>query len=403
MLRLNEESRPGCRSAALAVLCLILTLAACDRKPKEAPARPAPEVSVITVEPQAVLLTTELSGRTAPYVISEIRPRVNGLILKRLFTEGSDVQAGQILYQIDPAPFEAELNNALAALGKAEANLPAIQLRAERYRALLADKALSQQDYDDAAASLNQLRAEIKAQQAAVDTARINLGYTKVTAPISGRIGKSNVTEGAIVTAYQQTALATIQQLDPIYVDVPQSTTDLLSIKSRLQQGLINHQGQDLNKVKLILDNGTPYPLEGTLKFSDVTVEPSTGSVTLRAVFPNPDGLVLPGMFVKAVVREGVSEKAILIPQQSVARDYKGNPYAFVVTAENKIEQRSLTLDRAIASSWLVTGGLTPGERLVVEGLQSVRHGMTVRPVSPAAQNATSSQSRTPGAGEGNS
>ena len=231
-----------------------------------------------------------------------------------------------MLYQIDPAPFQAALDNAKAALGRAEANLPAIRSRAERYKELLADKAVSQQDYDDAAAALKQAEADIQYWKATVETARINLGYTRVTAPISGRIGRSNVTEGALVTAYQPVALATIQQLDPIYVDVPQSTAELLRLKRRLEDGRLNQDGTNQNKVQLILEDGTAYPLEGTLQFRDVTVDPTTGSVILRIVFPNPEGVLLPGMFVRAVVEEGVNEQAILVPQQAVSRDPKGNP-----------------------------------------------------------------------------
>ena len=284
MRRIQRVRKSAGCAAAAAVLLLLALLGACDRKPKEAPQQQAPTVSVVTVEPQKLALTTELSGRTSAFLVAEIRPRVSGLIQKRLFVEGSDVEAGQVLYQIDPAPFQAELNNALAALGRADANLPAIRLRAERYKRLLDDAALSQQDYDDAAGSLNQQRAYIKSLQASVDTARINLGYTKVTAPISGRIGKSSVTDGAIVTAYQATPLSTIQQLDPIYVDVPQSTTELLRMRSRMEAGLLNPHEADQNKVTLTLENGAPYPLEGILQFRDVTVDPSTGSVTLRAL-----------------------------------------------------------------------------------------------------------------------
>lgn len=368
----------GCAAVATALLLLAL-LAGCDRKPKAAPQQQAPTVSVVTVEPQKLSLTTELSGRTTAFLIAEIRPRVSGLIQKRLFVEGSDVEAGQVLYQIDPAPFQADLNNALAALGRADANLPAIRLRAERYKRLLDDAALSQQDYDDAAGTLNQQRAYIKSLQASVDTARINLGYTKVTAPIAGRIGKSSVTDGAIVTAYQATPLATIQQLDPIYVDVPQSTTELLLMRSRMEAGLLNPHEADQNRVTLTLENGAPYPLEGVLQFRDITVDPSTGSVTLRAVFPNPKGVLLPGMFVKVVINEGVNEQAILVPQQGVSRDQKGNPYALVADAENKVQFRALTLDRAVGDKWLVSEGLAAGDRVIVEGLQMLRPGSTVQ------------------------
>jgi membrane fusion protein (multidrug efflux system) len=359
-------------------LLAIVCLAGCDGKP-QAPPHPTPEVSVVTIEPQSILLSTELSGRTSSFRIAEIRPRVNGLIQKRMFTEGSDVKAGQILYQIDPAPFQAELDNAAATLARDIAKLPATRSRAERYKNLLANNALSQQDYDDAASTLDQLTAEIQSLQASMETARINLGYTKVTAPISGRIGKSSVTDGAIVTAYQATALATIQQLDPIYVDVPQSTTELLRMKNRLKEGLLNPQEQDQNKVSLILEDGARYSQEGTLQFSDVTVDPTTGSVILRLVFPNPEGEILPGMFVKAVIKEGVNTQAMLVPQQGVSRDSKGNPYALIVDAENKVGLRSLTLDRVIGNQWLVASGLAPGDNVIVEGLQMLRPGTVVK------------------------
>jgi membrane fusion protein (multidrug efflux system) len=352
-------------------------LAGCDRQQQSTPPSPVPEVTMVTVETQKLTLFTELPGRTAPFRIAEIRPQVSGLIQKRLFTEGSDVKAGQVLYQIDPAPFQAAFDNAKAALGRAEANLPSIRSRVERYRDVLADKAVSQQDYDDAAAALTQVEADIQYWKATVETARINLGYTKVTAPISGRIGKSNVTEGAIVTAYQPMVLATIQQLDPIYADVPQSTTELL----RLNDSGLNHKGTDQNKVKLVLEDGTPYPLEGTLQFSDVTVDPTTGSVILRIVFPNPHGVLLPGMFVRAVVKEGINEQAILIPQQGVSRDQKGNPLALIVGAEEKVEVRMLTLDRAIGDKWLIVSGLAPGDRVIVEGLQLLRPGTVVKAI----------------------
>ena len=360
-----------------AVLLLVILAVSCDRGAEAPPPPPVPEVSTVTVQTQKIMLTTELPGRTSAYRIAEIRPQVSGLIQKRLFTEGSDVKAGEVLYQIDPAPFQAALDNAEAALGRAEANLPALRSRAERYRDSLADKAVSQQDYDDAAAALTQAEADIQYWKAMVETARINLGYTQVTAPISGRIGRSNVTDGAIVTAYQPMALATIQQLDPIYVDVPQSTTELL----RLKDGGLNHDGTDQNKVKLILEDGTAYPLEGTLQFSDVTVDPTTGSVILRVVFPNPEGVLLPGMFVRAVIKEGVNEQAILIPQQGVSRDHKGNPIALIVDAEGKVGLRMLTLDRAIGDKWLVSAGLAPGDRVIVEGMQMLRPGTVVKAV----------------------
>jgi membrane fusion protein (multidrug efflux system) len=330
---------------------------------------------------ESVELTTELPGRTSAYRVAEIRPQVNGLIQKRLFTEGSHVRAGQALYRIDPAPFQAVLDNAKAAVAKAEASLQAARSRAERFKELLPEKAVSQQEYDDAAATLNQTEADIEYWKAMVQTASINLGYTRITAPVSGRIGKSNVTEGALVTAQQPAPLSIIQQLDPVFVDVPQSTTEMLRLKRSLEGGRLNQGGAGQKKVKLFLEDGTAYPLAGTLQFRDVTVDPTTASVLLRVVFPNPQGVLLPGMFVRAVVREGIKERAILIPQQAVSRDPKGNPVALVVDAGDKVSQRMITLDRAIGDRWLVTTGLASGDRVIVEGMQKVRPGASVKVV----------------------
>jgi membrane fusion protein (multidrug efflux system) len=373
----------GIRRATVlsAVLFSSVVPAGCARRSPSAPPPPVPEVAAVTVQPQQVVLTTELPGRTCAYLVAEIRPQVNGLIQKRLFTEGADVKAGDVLYQIDPAPFQAALHTAQAALGRSQATLPSLRSRVERYQGLLADHAVSQQDYDDAASALNQAEADIQYWQATVETARINLGYAQVTAPISGRIGRSSVTDGALVTAYQPVALATIQQLDPIYVDVPQSTSELLRLQRRLADGRLNRDGANLEKVRLLLEDGTEYPREGTLQFRDVTVDPTTGSFILRIVFPNPQGVLLPGMFVRAVIKEGVHEQAILIPQQAVSRDLKGNPVTLIVDAEEKVQQRRLTLDRAIGDQWLVSSGLTSGARVLVEGMQKVRPGAAVRVV----------------------
>ncbi len=379
-MQLNENLYQSLKPAiVLIVLLCSLLLIGRDRSTQSQGPTAVPEVATVTMEPQKVVLTTELPGRTAAFRIAEIRPQVSGLILKRLFEEGSDVKAGQILYQIDPAPFQAALDNARAALGRAEANLPAIKSRVERYKELLADKAVSRQAYDDAVAALKQAQADIQYWKAQVEIARINLGYCRVTAPISGRIGRSNVTEGAIVTAYQPLALATIQQLDPIYVDVPQSTTELLRLKRRLEKGVLRHNGAEQKKVRLIMEDGTLYPFQGTLEFRDVSVDPTTGSVILRMVFPNPEGVLLPRMFVRAIIREGVKKDAILVPQQAVNRTPKGLPYVLVVGKEGKVERRMLKLGRAIGSRWLVISGLDPGDRVIVEGLQFVRPGMPVK------------------------
>ncbi len=335
----------------------------------------------MTIQPKQVIITTELTGRTSAKLVAEVRPQVGGIIQKRLFMEGSDVKAGQILYQIDPAPFQAALDNAKAALGKAEASLPAVRSRADRFRELIAVKAVSQQDYDDASAALKQAEADVAYWKAMVRTARINLGYTKITAPISGRIGRSGVTAGTLVTASQPTALATIQQLNPMYVDVPQSTTEVLRLRRRLEEGRLNRNGQLRNKVALLLEDNTRYPLEGELQFRDVTVDPTTGSVILRIVFHNPKGVLLPGMFVRAVVEEGVNTQAILAPQQAVSRNAKGDPIALIVDSEDKVQQRMLTLDRAIGNEWLVSSGLASGDRVIVEGMQKVRPGASVKVV----------------------
>jgi len=346
-----------------------------------------PEVAVVTAAPQAVELATELlPGRTAPYLIAEIRPQVGGIIQKRLFQEGSNVKAGDVLYQIEPAPFQAAFDNAQASLARSEANLPAIRSRVERYKELLADKAVSLQDRDDAEAALKQAEADVAYWKAALEAARINLGFTRIVAPISGRIGRSAVTDGALVTAHQPAALATIQQLDPIYVDVPQSTAELLRLQRRLRDGRLDRAGVNTEEVRLFLEDGTAYELPGTLQFQDITVDPTTGSVILRVVVPNPAGVLLPGMFIRATVKEGVNPRAILLPQQTVARDMKGNPIAMVVNGEDVVELRMLVLDRAIGDRWLVASGLAAGERVIAEGLQKVRPGAAVKvvPFEPA-------------------
>jgi len=306
---------------------------------------------------------------------------VSGIIKKRLFTEGGDVKAGQALYEIDPAPYRAALDNASASLARAEANLPPIRAKAQRYKELVAIKAVSQQEFEDVTGAHMQAEADVKYWKATVESARINLGYTRVNAPISGRIGKSSVTVGALATANQPAAFTTIQQLNPVYVDAMQSSANLLKLQRSVASGKVSSKGPDQAKVKLLLEDGTPYPQEGTLKFSDVTVDPSTGSFILRMVFPNPKNTLLPGMYVRALVQEGIAEQAILAPQQGVARDPKGNPYVLLVDAKNNVELRMITTDRAIADKWLVSSGLKSGDRMIVEGLQKVRPGAPVKAV----------------------
>lgn len=351
------------------------------------PPNQIPEVAVQTIQTEQVVLTTELSGRTSPFLVAEIRPQVSGLIQKRLFQEGSDVQAGATLYQIDPAPYKAALDQANAALALAEAGLAPAQTRAERLKNLVAIHAVGQQDAEEAEAAYQRALATVAAAKAAQESARINLANTPIKAPISGRTGMSSITVGALVSAYQPVSLASVQQLDPIYVDVTQSSSDLLRLRRRLEGGHLKSGGDSARKVKLLLEDGTTYPLEGKLQFRDVTVDPATGAVTLRVVFPNPKQILLPGMFVRAIVEDGVDAQAILAMQQGVTRDPKGNAIALVLDKSDKVEQRTLTLDRTLGAKWLVTSGLTAGDRLIVEGLQKVRPGMTVKvvPYAPPA------------------
>jgi membrane fusion protein (multidrug efflux system) len=395
--------RYGCKAINWAVAFMVFLssflLAGCDRgRNQQAAQAPCPEVAVVTIEERPVELTTELPGRTCAYLVSEIRPQVNGIIQKRHFREGSDVKAGELLYQIDPAPFQVALDSAKASLGKAQANLPAIVSRAERYTWLLDRKAVSRQDYDDATAAVGQAKAEVEYWKAAVEAARINLGYTRVTAPIPGRIGKSSVTDGALVTAYQAPPLATIQQMDPIYVDVTQSTVELLRLKRNLEAGRLTSNGKNERKVQILLEDETPYPEEGNLQFRDVTVDPATGSFTLRIVVPNPNQLLLPGMFVRAVIQEGTAEKAIMVPQQAVNRNPKGGAFVLLVGGACTVEQRELKLNRAIGDQWLVSSGLSAGERVIVEGMLNVRPGASVTPVACAGvkQSAEVSNSKKP-------
>ena len=339
-----------------------------------------PEVGVVVVHPQRVALTTELAGRTSAYLIAEVRPQVGGIVEKRLFTEGADVKAGEVLYQIDSAAYQAAYNSAKAALSRTEANLIPARLKAERYEELVKINAVSQQDYDDATAALKQAEADVEAGKAALETARINLAYTRVTAPISGRIGRSSVTSGALVTASQPAALATIQQFSSMYVDVTQSSAELLRLKRNLASGLLK-SNEAQAQVKLLLEDGSVYPLPGILKFSEVTVDQSTGSITLRAVFPNPKQTLLPGMFVRAILEEGVSEQAILVPQRGVTRNPAGNPMVMVVGAEEKVEPRVVKVVRTVGDNWLVSEGLKAGDRVILEGLQKARPGTPVKAV----------------------
>jgi membrane fusion protein (multidrug efflux system) len=368
------------------------------------------EVGFVTIQPQTLALTTQLPGRTAAYLTAEIRPQVNGIVQKRLFQEGAFVREGELLYKIDPAPYEAAYSQAKASLATAEAdlttaeaNLPSLKSRADRYRELVQIHAVGQQDYDDASASLAQASATVKARmaaievsRAAVESARINLAYTPIKSPISGRIGRSNITVGALATAYQGAPLAVVQQLDPIYVDVVQANSELLRLRRSLENGRLQRDGAQGRRVKLILEDGTVYPAAGKLEFRDVTVDTNTGSVTVRLVFANPQQILLPGMFVQAVVEEGVNRQAILVPQQGISRDTKGLPYALVVGQDGTVQRRPVELERAVGNRWLVVRGLAANDRVIVEGLEKVRPGMPVRAV-PAAPERVGQ----PGAAEG--
>ena len=370
------------RSTLIASIIAAVMLSACGKPPGgPPPAQGTPEVGVIKVEAQRVVFSTELPGRTVPFLIADVRPQVNGIITARKFREGGEVKAGEALYQIDPAIYKATHDSNIAALAKVQASLKTTRLKADRYKELSDIQAVSKQDYDDADASLGQGEADVAAAKANVETSKINLAYTRVTAPISGRIGRSSVTAGALVTASQATALATIQQLDPIYVDVTQSSAAVLRLKQAMASGELQKSGANAAKVRLTLEDGSAYPIEGTLEFSDVTVDQDTGAITLRAVFPNPKADLLPGMYVRAVLQEGVKEHGLLIPQQSVARDSTGKPYVFVAGADSKLERRMIETERAVGDQWLVRSGLQAGEQVVVDGLQRAAAGAQVKVV----------------------
>lgn len=354
------------------IVCAAL-LTGCDGQENPQQHAQAPQVSVHIVKSAPLAVKTELPGRTDAYRVAEVRPQVSGIILHRNFTEGSDVKAGESLYQIDPATYQAAYDNAKGELVKAQAAANIAHLTVKRYVPLVGTQYVSKQEYDQAVATAQQADASVVAAKAGVESARINLAYTKVTSPINGRIGKSSVTEGALVTNGQSTALATVQQLDPIYVDVTQSSSDFMRLKQQtsLQKG-------DTSSVELLMENGQPYPLKGTLQFSDVTVDESTGSITLRALFPNPQHMLLPGMFVRARIDEGTQPDAILVPQQGVTRTLRGDATVLVVNDKNQVESRTVVAPQAIGDRWLITEGLKNGDRVIISGLQKVRPGVTV-------------------------
>ncbi|MBA2587730.1 MAG: efflux RND transporter periplasmic adaptor subunit [Alphaproteobacteria bacterium] len=360
-------------------LATALVLAGCGKPPQQQ--MPPPAVGFVIVTEQPVALTVELPGRTHPFVVSEIRPQINGIVLKRLFVEGSTVKAGQPLYQIDPAPYRALYDNALAVLASTKA-------KAERYQRLMAENAIAPQDADDAKAAYLQAKAS-------ADSARINLNYTRIVSPITGRIGASTVTEGALVTAQQATALTTVSTLDPIYVDVNQSTAELMALKRAVQDGNANAGGPLTAEVSLKLDDGSPYSLKGRLQFTDVTVDPATGAVQLRAIFPNPETMLLPGLYVRAVINQGVDPHGILVPQNAVGHDQKGEPTALVIDNKNIARLRVLKTGRAVGNQWQVLEGLKPGDKLITEGLTKAMPDM---PVNPQPAGAAPAQAPNPAA-----
>jgi membrane fusion protein, multidrug efflux system len=372
---------------------LALLVAGCS-KPAAGPAGPV-EVTVITLEPHSVNIVNQLPGRTSAYRVAEVRPQVSGIVQKRYFKEGGEVKAGEPLFQIDPASYRAALGSAQAALERAQARLVSAKLLEERYAPLIAANAVSKQENDDAIAARAAAEADVASAKAQVDTARINVVYTQVRSPISGRIGRAMVTEGALVTSEQETAIAMVQQLDPIYVDITQSSTEMLRLQRQMASGELSNDDRNQAEVALSLEDGSDYPEHGRLQFSEVSVDPGTGSVVLRAEFPNPRRELLPGMFVRARLTQGTRQAALLVPQRGVSRNQRGDATVMVVGDDNKVSERVVKADRVIADDWLITQGLEAGERIVVDGLQKIRSGVVVKAVD-AEQASTSAQAGAP-------
>jgi len=368
---------------------LTLVIAGCDGSSAgTSAAPPIAEVSVVTVHKGSVPMTMELPGRTSPVRVAQVRSRVDGIVLAREFKEGADLQANQRLFQIDPAPYRAALDSARAALARAEANLAIATVLAERYQILLAGNGVSKQDYDNAVAAQLQASADVAAAKAAVETAEINLGYTNVVSPIKGRVGSAAVTQGAYVQANAATLLATVQQIDPIYVDLSQSSLQGLQLRRDIASGKLKLNGPGQVSVNLILEDGSAYPLAGKLQFSDITVDPATGSVTVRALFPNPNAVLLPGMFVRARIEQGVNDNVVLVPEAGVSHDAAGKATALVVGTDNKVVLHTLQASRTLGSQWVVEGGLNDGDKVIVAGVQKVKPGDAVRAVEAAAPSA---------------
>ena len=358
-------------------------LTGCGKNTAAATAAAPVEVGIVTLATTPITLTQELPGRTSAFRVAEVRARVSGIVLKRNFTEGGDVKEGQLLYTIDPAPYQAALDSARAVLTRAEANAAVSRLQFDRFKKLIEARAISQQEYDDVSAAHLSAEADVAAAKASVQTAEINVGYTQVTAPVSGRIGLSQVTEGAYVQQSSATLLATVQQLDPLYVDLTQSSNEVIRLRRALADGKLQHAGDgSAAKVKLLLDDDSVYPQDGTLQFSDVTVDPSTSSITLRALFPNAKHELFPGMYVRARFEEGTTPDALLVPMLGVTRNTKGEATALIVGAENKVEIRVLTTDRVVGNQWLVSAGLKAGDQVIVQNLQRIHVGSVVKPIA---------------------
>ncbi|QGZ39211.1 membrane fusion protein (multidrug efflux system) [Pseudoduganella flava] len=370
------RSVPRCTPVALVVLSL---LAACGKKDTAPPAPPPPTVSVITVAPAAVAVTNELPGRVEAYRVAQVRARTAGIVLKRVFEEGSDVKAGQVLFRIDPAQFQATYASAQAAVEKAEANLAQADLKVKRYKPLLAAQAVSQQEYDDAITAQKQAAADLANAKASRQTAGLTLGYATVTAPISGRVGRALVTEGALVGQGEATPMALVQQLDPIYVTITQSSTELQQLRQALASGRLKSVGKDQARVTLVTENGEAYPNAGKLLFSDASVDESTGTVSLRAEFPNPKRALLPGMYVRARLEQGINEAAITVPQQAIVRSAEGAS-VMIVGADNKVIAQPVQASESLENKWIVNSGLKGGERIIVEGFQKAKPGAQVNP-----------------------
>ena len=356
----------------------LLALCGCDTSSSAPSTAPAVEVGVLTLEPQRFAVTTELPGRTTAFQIAEVRPQVSGVIVKRAFIEGGDVKAGQQLYLIDPATYQATYDSAVATLAKNKAALVTARAKADRYKSLVASRAVSRQDYDDASASAAEAEADIATAMANIEQAKINLAYTKVMAPITGRIGRSSVTAGALVTSQQTTSLATVTQLDPIYVDVTQSSATILRLRKELADGKIQKAGANAARVDLFLEDGTHYPHPGTLQFSEVNIDEGTDTVLTRAIFPNPEHLMLPGMFVHAALQEGINDKAFLVPQRSVSRNAHDDATVLLVDGRGQVSLQIVRAEKAVGDKWVVTAGLKAGDRVIVEGVQKARPGAVV-------------------------